>query len=50
MCLGSQHLTVSLSRSAQKQEMEEVRGIKIPVFVHIFKQAALKEEFFESSE
>jgi hypothetical protein len=37
------------SRSAQKQEPEEVRGIKISVFVQIFNQAASKRGILDSS-
>jgi len=37
------------SRSTQKQELEEVRGIKIPVFVQIFEKAALEQKNLDIS-
>ena len=36
-------------RSAQKQVLEEVQGIKIPVFVQIFEKAALEQKNLDSS-
>jgi len=35
--------------SARKQELEEVRSIKIHVFVQIFKKAALEQRNLNSS-
>jgi hypothetical protein len=43
------YLSWGLSRIAQKQELEEVWGIKNPVFVQIFKKAALEQKNLDSS-
>ena len=51
MCKVAEELEFMMmkrSRSAQKQELEEVRGIKIPVYVQIFEKAALEQKNLDS--